>query len=410
VMAATEYPMPAAGAGRQPESSVRMKRTTQLTPSSPGGQWSLNQPPPRRVITDEVSTQEPPREKTVSPEEPEQPRISVWSIMTPSAWNAWLVMELTHATPLVWGDHQGPINSRSVADGLQALDPRKIPLLFVKAGGLANIDSRIECVLLKAASDPVLFAKALDSLVGPVLRLIERAGWEGRQEFRLRRLLMTATAIAYQQGLTRDAQQIKFLAALAIQFKDVLFRVEYWTLLSDLDIAWQDHAQEPGPLLEALQSTRAMLEAVPDIASNLPVNPSKMDTPSLQEKEDCLKEFMKEQPPCGPRLIRQWSWVARHWTEPELRPYILDGVTQLLTEAAKGISDNGLFPGAFLFDLFPQDVLNRAFDYVGGPDNSKLLQFKPLTQRARALLDHYLEDENVPETERQRMREWHEMA
>ena len=409
-MGATEHPMPAAGAGRQPESSVRMKRTTQTTPYTPIAQQGLNQAPLRRVITDEASTHDPSPEKTATPEEPEQPRISVWSIMTPSAWNAWLVMELTYATPLVWGDHQGPISSKSVSDGLQALDPREIPMLFLKAGGLANIASRMECVLLKAASDPVLFAKALDSLVEPALKLIERAGWAGRQEFRLRRLLMTATAIAYQQGLTRNPQQIKSLAALAIQFKEVLFRDEYWTLLSDLEIAWQDHAQEPGPLLEALQLTREMLEAVPDIASKLPANPSKMDTPSLQEKEDCLKGFMKEQPPCGPLFIRQWSWVARHWTEPELRPYILDGVAQLLTEAAKGISDNGLFPGAFLFDLFPQDVLNRGFDYVGGPDNSRLLQVKPLTERARALLDHYLGDENVPEAERQRIRKWHEMT
>ncbi len=361
-------------------------------------------------MTEETLAHKPPPDQPAAPEEPQQHKLSVWTSMTPSAWNAWLVMELTHATPLVWGDHQCSIDNRRVADGFQAIDPRRIPLLLVKAGGLANIAERIECVLLKAACDPVLFAKALDSLVGPALELIERGGLKVRQEFRLRRLLMTATAIAHQQGLTRDAQQVKFLWTWATQYKDVLYGDEYWTLLRDLDTAWQAHAQEPCPFREALQSTIQILEADPDVASSLPVNPSTMDIRSLQEKEDCLKRLVNEQPPCGPLFTGQWSWVARHWTEPELRPYILDGVAQLLTEAAKGISNNGLFPGAFLFDLFPPDVLNKAFDCVGRPDNSKLLQVKPLTVRARALLDHYLEDENVPETERQRMRQWHETA
>jgi hypothetical protein len=387
-----------------------MKRTTQSPPSSPKGQWSPKQTPVKRTITEEAPVHEPLPEQTHALEEPKQPTISVWDSMPETAWITVLTLTLEHAEPLVWGDHQGEDITSTAAVALPACDDQTTPLLFKKLGDLTNIASRIESVLLMATSDPARFARTLDSLVGAASKLIGHPHVNGGQAYRLRRLLMTAMAIAHQHGLTRDARLLKTLAALAIEQKKVLSADDYWLLLSDLETALQTHADENGQVLATIHQTREALEAHAVVADFIPRDPRKMIGASLPEKQACLKALVNQPPPCGPLFIAQWCWVTSHWDEPELRPYILDGVAQLLTEAVKGMHDKGTFPGAFLFDLFPQDALNGAFDYVGGPDNSRLLQVKPLTERARALLNHYLADENVPETQRQRLREWHEMA
>ena len=330
--------------------------------------------------------------------------------MPESAWITDLTLTLAHAEPLVWGDHQGKDINATATVALPACDDQRTPLLFRKLGDLTNIASRIENVLLTATSDPARFARTLDSLVGAASKLIGHPHVIGRQACRLRRLLITALAIAFQHGLTRDAGLLKTFVALAIEHKEMLNKVDYWILLSDLETALQNHAEEHGQVLVTVHQAREALEADADVAEFNSRDPRKMIDASLPEKQACLKALVDQPPPCGPLFIAQWCWVAKHWNEPELRLYILDGVTQLLTEAVKGIHNKGTFRGAFLFDLFPQDVLDSAFDCVGGPDNSKLLQVKPLTERARALLDHYLADENVPDTDRQRIREWHEMT
>jgi hypothetical protein len=413
VQATTGEPVPvkrASPSSRSPLFSSQDRWSLDETPVQPSATDTV--PKPSATVSvptanDHEATHEPPPGESPVPEESRPPVNNHWASMPESAWNTCLVLALTCAEPLVWGGHQGAVDTETSASNMQPLALEQTPPLFKKVGDLKNIAARVESVLLSAASDPVHFARTLDSLVGPAMQLIGHPQLDGAQASRLLRLPMTALAIAYQQGLTRDVQQIKSLAALAIQYKDQLWGDEYWVLLRDLETALQGHGEEHDQLHATLRQTREALEHKAPVSDHIPRDPRTMTGASLQEKEACLKALVNQTPPCGPLFIAQWSWVAKHWNEPELRGCILEGVSQWMLEASKGVSGNKPFQGAFLFDLFPIDVLTKAFDLTGSPDNAKLLQVRPLTEQRRALLNHYLQNKGVAETDRQRMRNWH---
>lgn len=286
----------------------------------------------------------------------------------PTAEQSGLALALRQASPLVWGDHQGPSDQTTPGAQRACLpDTGTLPPLFHSVGDLCHIGQRAERVLLDAAPDPAHFLATLKQLLGPARQLARHPDIPPAQAACLERLPMTALAIAHQQGLTQDPWCLEGITALV-----------------------QEHIIDP---VDAPPRDLRSLGQVP-----------------LEMKKACLKTLLNQPPPCGPVFIAQWAWAARHWTEPDLRPYLLEGVEQLLTEAAKGVRDDTPFQGAFLFDQFPEDLLLDAFYRVGGPDNARLLQLRPMTLSGRTLLDHYLSNPDIPRADRQRLRHWHGMA
>lgn len=335
-------------------------------------------------------------------------RIDPWNTALP-ATQAPLDSALRDAPPLVWGDHHPGMGDQPVRGSQPVCLPptETLPPLFQPVGDLSHIGQRAEQVLLDAASDPPHFLDTLKGLLGPARQLAEHRQIDPTQGACLERLPITALAIAHQQGLTQDAEYLKGLGALALEHREGLSLGEQWRLLSDLEAALQDHADTHDTGLSPLPGQRQALEQDPFVADFLPRDPRTLGGASLEEKEACLKALVNQHPPCGPFFVAQWAWAARHWTEPELRPYLLDGVKQLLTEAAKGVQGNHPFRGTFLFERFPERLLIDAFYRVGGPDNAKLLQVPALTDRSRSLLNHYLQNTDIPEADRQRLRHWH---
>lgn len=324
--------------------------------------------------------------------------------------DSFLQAALMHAPSLVWSDHQNEAIARPTPSEPYRLDTTQTPALFQKLKNLTNIAGRIESVLLQSACDPTRFVRTLGRLVGPAFDLIKHPDLNLGQRVRLRSLLPTALAIAYQQGLTREIRVIQCFINLAIEHQIALWEDNHWLLLSGLEVALQDHAETQAEPLETVRQARKTLEEFDNMTGLISRDPRTMGQPSVQEKCQCLKALVNQPPCAGPHTVAQWAWAAANWTEPELRLCLLDGVTQLLTEAAKGVLEDRPFRGAFLFDRFPEDLLRDAFYCVGAPDNARLLQVRPLTERSRTLLNHYLQNQDIPEAHRQRLRDWHRIA
>lgn len=365
-----------------------MKRSSLSPLFSSADRWSLTQTPAQRPIA------------TIQACDP-----------GPTTEQNALSLALREAQPMVWGDHQGLSDQTTTGAHRACLpDTGTLPPLFQSAGDLRQVGQQAERVLLDAASDPERFLTTLKHLLGPAWQLAAHPDIHPTQSACLERLPMTALAIAHQQGLTRNAECLVAITALVLEHKDGLTEGEQCLLLGDLETVLQDHASTHGALMSKLRSQRQALEHINDLVDAPPRDLRTLGQALLDAKQASLKTLLNQPPPCGPLFIAQWAWATQHWTEPDLRPYLLEGVAQLLTEAAQGVRDGNPFQGSFLFDLFPENLLLDAFDRVGTPDNTRLLQLRPMTPRGQTLLNHCRGNPDLPQADRQRLRDWYGMA